>query len=240
MTSVSINIPQLLDFFDSNENAKKDSSAVKGVVGEEMMLALLVEYFRRAGVSAEVETRVCKGVGLSGYRLDAWVKAFTETSKTFVYYQVEVKCWSAHGVGGGSWSIPTEATENELAVYRKKVWNAYWSGNGFRIAGLNKVLTPMHHPKGVGPILPLACLWAPMHPEGQGVSMFSRSLTGLAFPEVCVFSASSFLRSLEKSEPTLRLELPHFSSRMSWFSKLFEFAEESRSAGSRRVRAGDK
>ena len=43
MAQVTINVDKLLSFFDSDATARTHSSSLKALVGEELMLALLIE-----------------------------------------------------------------------------------------------------------------------------------------------------------------------------------------------------
>jgi len=138
------------------------------------------------------------------------------------HYQTEVKSWSAHGVGGGSLYISSNTTAAELAAFKVTVWDRYWRNGSFIAKGLNKVLVPMKPPGGATRIVPLACLWAPVHPTGQAEAFFEVSTIGAAFPAVRVFSASSFLRGLGEEHVTL--PLPTFAQRMRRLGEMFSFA----------------
>lgn len=222
MAQVTIDVEKLLSFFDSDAKARTHSSSLKALVGEELMLALLIEYFRLQGTAADVVDRVCTTGARAGYRLDGWVRIQHPTPAGVTHYQTEVKSWSAHGVGGGSLYLGANSTGAELATFKVKVWERYWRDGRFLADGLNKVLVPMKAPEGAARILPLACLWAPVHPTGLAEPFFEVATIGADFPSVCVFSASSFLRGLGQAHVVL--PLPTFAQRMTRLGEMFLFA----------------
>lgn len=222
MAQVTIDVDGLLSFFDSDLSARTHSSSLKALVGEELMLALMVEYFRRRGIVANVHNRTCMTGAREGYRLNAWFRVEHPAPLGETFYQVEVKSWSAHGVGGGSRYLGANVTADELARFKADVWALYWRDGRFLAAGLNKVLTKMKPPDQATLVRPLACLWAPVHPSGLDEPLFEAKTTDTHFPTVWVFSASSFLRALR--EPHLVLPLPTFAERMRRLGDLFKFA----------------
>lgn len=219
---LSVNVRSLLSFFDEDRTTTRHSNAIKTVAGEELMFAILLEYFRRSDIQAEVVDRRCTTGRSKGHRLDGWLKTTHLGDNQSIYYQVEVKSWSAHGVGGGARFLNPAATEDEVARYKREVWSLYWTGGRFIADGLNKVLTPMKCPVPHAVVRPLACLWALVHPDGGQSPLFSVTpSTPAPFPEVWVFSASAFLRSIVAKDPLLRLPLPELEERMRWLNTLF-------------------
>ena len=221
MDKLRIDVNSILEFFDENRTVSKHSNAIKTVAGEEFMFALLFEYFRRANIEAELICRSCTTGRQRGPRLDGWVKAQGKNEAEPTYYQVEVKLWSAHGVGGGARFFNPN---DDLAEFKKRLWETYWDQENERFSDpvLNKVLTPMACPIAEGKIEPLACLWSPVHPEGKVEPYFHRSLTpSTPFNRVWVFSASSFLRQIRDHEPTLEMQLPEVAERIRWLNQIF-------------------
>ena len=223
MTNLAINVRALLSFFDEDKTVSKHSNAIKTMAGEELMFALLIEYFLRDGFDAELLAHPCTTGKSKGPRLDGWVKVKKAgTADVPTFYQVEVKSWSAHGVGGGARFVKPSATPNDLAAYRRDVWAMYWLNGRFIEDGLNKVLTPMKCPVSDAIVKPLACLWSPVNSTGDATPFFSvRPEPSEPFPDVFVFSASSFLRGIEAKEPTLNLHLPQLVERMGYLSSIF-------------------
>jgi hypothetical protein len=219
MSNLIVNVNHVLSFFDEDRSVSRHSNAIKTVAGEEFMFALLIEYFRQSDIASEVIDRKCTTGKPRGPRLDGWVKAQGKTEPEPIYYQVEVKLWSAHGVGSGAHFLKPS---DDLATYRRKLWNTYWSKGRFTEAGLNKVLTPMACPIPNAKVKPLACLWSPVHPDGFEAPFFEQRLEPPEpFPMVSVFSASSFLRSIKDKTPTLALHLPEVKERMQWLNTFF-------------------
>lgn len=223
MTDRIINVRAVLSFFDEDRTVSKHSNAIKTMTGEEFMFALLIEYFSRSNFEAELVTHICTTGKSKGPRLDGWVKVKKAgTNDAHTFYQVEVKSWSAHGVGSGSRFVGPSSTTDDLAAYKREVWATYWSNGRFIEDGLNKVLTPMKCPDPIAVVKPLACLWSPVHPTGDATPFFFvRPEPRASFPEVFVFSASSFLRGIEANEPTLKLRLPQLAARMGRLDTFF-------------------
>lgn len=217
MGNLVLNIGSVLDFFDNNQSISRHSNAIKSVLGEEFMFALLIEYFERSGIDAKLVDRKCTTGKPRGPRLDGWVKAQGKAGT--VYYQVEVKLWSAHGVGSGARFL---REGEDLATYKRKLWDTYWSKGKFIEASLNKVLTPMACVDPNAKVKPLACLWSPVHPNGSKDALFEQRLEpSAAFPAVSIFSASSFLRNIQGKEPTIKLHLPDIEERLRCLKTIF-------------------
>ena len=219
---MNVCVPELISFFDEDRSARPHASAIKAVAGEELGLGLLMEYFRRNGIQTRLLDQPCTTGQRQGYQLDGWIEIPQQANSSARHYQVEVKSWSFHGVGPGSIPLPLHCTPEELSAYKKRVWGAYWSDGYFSHEGLNKVLTPMKPPEGAKLVIPLACVWAAMHPNGDTTEFFKVPLSDqYAFPYVEVFSMSAFLRNLEPSESILSLEVPWVPERLKWLSRLF-------------------
>jgi hypothetical protein len=213
-----VDVHELLSFFDESGEVAGHASAIKGVAGEELGFALLLEYFRRIGVVARRGPWVCTTGNAKGHRLDGWIVVSHTGSD--LYYQVEVKTWSQHSLGG--LQLPVSATPAEVMEFKKKRWRRYWleSETAFKDQQLAKVLTPMKVPTSGVAVEPLACLWDAMHPMGESDPFFTVPLLpGGPFAKVHVFSMSGFLRGLR--EKTLELDLPDTRERLKWLSKIF-------------------
>lgn len=211
-----INRKELIQFFDERSDVRSHASAIKSVAGEELGLALLVEYFRRQGMSAEVLPGPCTTGGAKGNRLDGWLKVTSLEGKASLF-QVEVKAWSFHSLSGRP--LPLAATSSELAEFKRERWKRYWLGNRFRDKELNKVLTPMRSPLPGVTVEPLACLWDAIHPQGETEPLFFTEIATGAFGRFAVFSMSSFLRGM--NEPILKLNLPHARERLRLLREIF-------------------
>jgi hypothetical protein len=217
---ITLNIRQILQFFDEDKEATKHSNAIKTIIGEELMLALLLEYFKQEEIYASIIAQPCTTGKKKGYRLDAWVKVQEPMSSNPFFYQVEVKSWSAHGIGRQSTFIDSKWTD--FCEYKRKIWGHYWKNGRFGTDEVNKVLTPMNPPESSATVKPLACLWEMMHPDGDENPFFTvEAGQDSYFREVSVFSVSSFLRGLSSNKTELILDLPDLSERLEWLNKIF-------------------
>lgn len=219
MHSVTVDVNRVLSFFDEDRTVSRHSNAIKTVAGEEFMFALLIKYFGRSGITAELFSTTCTTGKPRGPRLDGWITAQGKGQAKPIFYQVEVKSWSAHGVGCGARFL---RPSDDLATYKREVWKTYWSNGRFTEEGLQKVLTPMKCPVAGADVKPLACLWSAVHPEGLEEPFFNvEPNPPKPFQSVSVFSASSFLRSIREKEPSLILQLPEVKERMKWLNTFF-------------------
>lgn len=208
---MKVNIRELLAFYDEDSMARTHANAIKTFVGEELGLALLIEYFRRSNVEARLLDHSCKA---SNDWLDGWVEA--KFNSGTVHYQVEVKSWSYHSKGGRR--LPLNCTPQQLSDYKRRTWLDYWDGTQFRAPALRKVMTPMKRPPNVSHVEPLASLWPAMHPSGLTDVLFSVPVSGPDFERLWVFSASAFLRTLP--EKVVDLDLPIASERIRWLQRI--------------------
>lgn len=210
-----IHVRELISFFDEAEEARPHANAIKSLGGEELGLALLVRYFQSTGASAALLPDSCTQGTRKGVRLDGWVRV--ERANAATDYQVEVKTWSFSSLGGRA--LPVDCSVAELRAFKMERWEKYWDTSGFVDRKLDKVLTPMRRLPDARRVLPLACLWDAMHPTGLDAPFFVVPLKGRKFPEVSVFSVSSYLR--RQGEPTIELPLPLTEERLKWLERLF-------------------
>ncbi len=215
--AINVDVRELLAFFDEEaKGSSRHASAIVGIAGEDLGAALLVEYFRSQGVSAEILPERCTQGTKKGYRLDRWVLSHEAAGD--LLYQVEIKNWSAHAIGGRKLAVSAPpATVREYKIER---WSKEWNGETFRKASVLKVLTPMRSPLSSVRVEPLVCFWTALHPEGAESPFFSVPLSGHThFQRVSVFSMSSYLRSLEV--PSITLAMPEVAVRREWLTRLF-------------------
>lgn len=214
---LTVSIPDLLNFYDSDINARSHSNAIKTVAGEELGFALLLHYLQSRGQNAEI---LRNPATTKGNWLDGWVLV---KSATPIYYQVEVKSWSMHSYGGGKQIVEEGISKEELSAYKVKVWDFYWENGKFKDSKLNKVLKPMKPPVEGVKVEPLACLWSAVHDKGLSDPFFSVQTVDCAvFPKVHVFSMSAHLRNLLASgTKKLTLDLRDIETRLSHLNLLF-------------------
>jgi hypothetical protein len=208
MSFMRISVKEVLRFFDTDRELNRYASGVKAVFGDEFGLQLLCHYLRHQGEQAEIVSRRTTTGGRVGHRLDGWLQV--GKAPRAVLYQVEVKMWSATSLGGKT--LPLDADRRQIRAYKRRAWRSYWTGTTFRSKQLKKVLRPMKPPSPARSVRALACLWAPMHPKGGDAALFRVRLRRRRFSEVWVFSMSSYLRQLRRSE--IDLHLPDVEERL--------------------------
>jgi hypothetical protein len=213
---VKVNVRQLLAFFDADETVAPHANSVKSIFGEELGFALLTKHFESSGIAARMGRRLCTQGKRKGCRLDGWL--IIQNDGADLYYQVEVKAWSQHSLGGKRLSL--SATPAELRAFKKERWERYWSGTAFKDPALAKVLVPMLSPMLGARVEPLACIWDAVHPAGDSTPLFAVDLLpGSTFKKVSVFSMSAFLRTL--SSEILELDLNAVRERLLWLGRIF-------------------
>lgn len=213
---VSIDRRALLRFFDEvPDDSCGHATAVVAIAGEELGLALLLDYFLKTGTPAKKLEGPCSQGRKRGHRLDAWV----ERGSTL--YQVEVKSWSAHSFGGTP--LRADISPEELANFRMDRWNEVWVKGTLADASATKVLERMHSPRRGANVEPLIVFWVAMNPTGEPDPFFSEPIEGGRFPRINVFSISGYLRTL--TEDTLVLKLPNTRARLRWLSEMFDIDE---------------
>ena len=118
-----VNRLELLRFYDDPIPAEKgmDATAVNAVAGEELGLALLMHYFTESGTEVSRLPGTCSTGKSHGHRLDAWVQT------PDVLYQVEIKNWSAHSLGGRH--LAADADDSTSRTFRAKMWQSYWDAH---------------------------------------------------------------------------------------------------------------
>jgi hypothetical protein len=217
MSHLILNIRELIGFYDDEPGARPHSNAVKSVAGEELGLALLEQYLQE---THRKPTRLFVPCTTDGAWLDGWIRV---EHPEHVLYQVEVKSWSMHGYGSRKQQLSVDAAPDTLAHYKVSTWERYWQAGSFKAQGLKKTLLRMRLPKDeTGPIEPIACVWAAVHPEGKEASFFTVPTKGVDFKEVHIFSMSAYLRSVMGSGRTaIVLNLPNTVKRLGYLSKLF-------------------
>ena len=211
-----VNRRALLEFFDhSSPTSGFHSSAINGVIGEDLGLGLLTHYFEGQGIQAVLEGYSATTGTKKGRRLDGWilVDARGERSR----YQVEIKNWNAHSLGGRSLSC--EATVELAGQYMRDRWVEEWDATARRFTNLavDKVLTRMISPAPVLPVKPLVAFWFAIHPTGQNEPFFEVPCKG-DFSSVCVYSMSTYLRSL--TDEWIAIAAPRAEARLDILSRL--------------------
>ncbi|MGA9115805.1 MAG: hypothetical protein WB626_03425 [Bacteroidota bacterium] len=215
---LNLDVRETLRFLDEKPAGSRcHATAVTQVCGEDLGLALLRRYLSRDGAVVERLIGPCTQGTKKGRRLDGWIHLRHDATE--VLYQVEVKSWSAHALGGTP--LPIDAPKERQSEYRIARWKGEWNGFTFIKENVRKVLTPMRPPEGCEglPIKPLVCYWWPIHPDGLADPFFMMPLTSEQFSEVSFFSMSNYLRGC--GEAVITLDLPNTAARMGWLASMF-------------------
>jgi hypothetical protein len=215
---MNVDIAATLHFFDETpRESMGHATAIVAVAGEDLGVGLLAHYLKQQGASVEILSGPCSQGTKKGKRLDRWVRV--DQNSTTTYYQVEIKNWSAHAIGGRVLKI--DASIEEVAEHKKERWSKEWDGTRFRKDMIGKVLLPMKPPVPECRVEPLACFWDAMHPEGGSEPFFSVSVPDSHFDRVWVFSMSGYLRGLlAEGQTHVRLNMPETTIRMEWLNRL--------------------
>jgi hypothetical protein len=216
---MEIDIAAVLRFFDeAPTESRGHATAIVAFAGEDLGLGLLAHYWTDQGASVHALPGPCGPGTKKGKRLDKWVRVTLDGTST--YYQVEIKNWSAHAIGGKV--LKVAASPEEVAKHKRERWQKEWNGETFVQDTIAKVLLPMKPPVPDCTPEPLACFWDAMHPDGEGEPLFSRSVSNPPFSRLWVFSMSAYLRELLASGMThIELEMPETAIRMAWLKRFF-------------------
>jgi len=190
-----LSLQNLLSFYEQRDaEATRHSSAVTAIVGEELFLSILNNYWHGKGTHFAVLNRKCNTGSRTGKRLDAWVEITNEEGK--YQYQTEIKNWSAHSLGGIS--PPNDDSEDSLKEYRINRWLRQFDSSSKTLKSIKaqKVLTKMKADKEDWKIRPLIIFWDAMHPTGKSDPFFKVEVTNPNFDDLWVFSVANYVRQL--------------------------------------------
>lgn len=211
---LTLNVREALRFFDeAPTESGGHATAVIAILGEELGVALLIRHLKKQYGKTEILSSHCSTGKKQGPRLDYWV--FSEIRGRRTLFQVEIKNWSAHAIGGKP--FPSTVSRKEFRTHKKERWNHVWTGKRFKSKRAQKVLTRMR-PPGPGDVEPLICFWDAMHPAGATEPLFRVPLKDHYFKRVWVFSMSSYLRGLRSQR--IRLAMPYTVRRLRWLKQL--------------------
>lgn len=216
-----LNLRELLNFYDYKvASSTGHATAVNAVLGEDLAVALLEHYFRSQGHEVRVLDVTPTQGTQKGYRLDKWIVVVTASDSTI--YQVEIKNWSAHSIGGRE--VKLDSDEDYMSDFRRRRWNHQFDqANIPTQKETRKVLTRMRAPSGYSDFTQksMLCFWEPIHPEGKSIPFFSVVLNGEAFDELGVFSMSNYVSLLRQETEYLEVEMKDADARIEWLQKLY-------------------
>lgn len=228
-----VNRLALLSFFNEGlEEANGHHTAITGLVGEPLAVALILHYLNRHrckqdGMQARCITMKVTTGKKKGNRLDAWIDDGEGT-----LYQTEIKMWAGNAIGG--LKLKSGADDATLLAGGMRKWADLWDAEkqtfmdiskGEKNLKVGKVLTPMQRPKDhkTATVEPLACFWWMLQPPGGSGPWFTVPVAPTLdrpFKRVHIFSLTAYLLSL--NEETLELEMPLLSQRLALLDRLFE------------------
>ena len=220
--SKKLNLHELLNFFDCKvSNSIGHASAINGVIGEDLGVALLHKYFSDQKLNPIVLDEPCTQKTKKGKRLDKWIVVTESDSK--IIYQVEIKNWNAHSLN--SETVIDHADEIYMSEYRLRRWNKQFDSE-LKIPSqtpCQKVLLPMQVPTLCSDYehRTLLCFWEALHVEGKSDAMFEVSVNSDHFENLTVFSMSNYVSELLKQSEVLEVELANVEARIDWLNKLY-------------------
>ena len=217
-----LNLRELVNFYDYGiASSKKHATAVNAMMGEELGVSMMLQYFKNMGEQIEALPGGCNQGTQKGHRLDKWL--VQKKPDGVLLYQVEIKNWSAHSIGGTR--AAKEWGPDKWTEYRKTVWGRRFKPDGvLRDPEARKVLTPMKPlPKFEQAVIePVICFWEGMHPKGESEVFFDVPVTGEKFDKLFVFSMSNFVHQLIAGGTVfLDVDMPYAAARKVWIEKLF-------------------
>lgn len=236
--TIIVDRKEIIRFFDEKPPwAIKHATAVVAVMGEDLAAAAFQHCLLNNGASkVTVRTETVGPGGRKGPRLDRWIEVDWDTEAQMILFQTEIKNLSAHSTG--SKPLKLHANKQEVNEYKHERWANQWDAceKALTWDGAAKVLVPMKPPKGTEArcVLPLLIYWTPIAPgpghEHQdrvdGGHLFTipnpkvgfkferspNSVPMRTFPDLWVFSVSSYLRSLDDDD--VALEMPTAAARL--------------------------
>lgn len=234
-----LNVKELLHFFDvAPDDSAGHASALVGIIGEELCTALLQKYFKDKCGYLGVTILMKNGrpatptLGTKkGQRLDRWLCATNGAGEKDLY-QIEIKNWSAHAIGGKALAI--DASHDDLRKISEYYWQLIWDSNknAFRNSNAGKVLTRMRLPQPYedhkGKVIPLLCFWWYItSSQNKNIEpLFNCKLENApnenGFKEFQIFSVSNYLRLLcTEGINEIDLEMPQAAQRITWIKRIF-------------------
>lgn len=245
---LSLDVKRVLNFLDEKPDwSVGHATAIVSVLGEDLAAATLQHCLKANGATHVAVRPEAVGTGKrKGPRLDRWIEADLASGEKYLF-QTEIKSWSAHAIGGKV--VPVPATRAQLSEEKRRNWGKLWDPDARTLSNklAAKVLVPMNPPKNAEcrTILPLLIFWYPVVPgnKSQGIPrvkgghLFSVAsptaefpfATDDSWPKVCefpelwMFSVSSYLRSLKQSQ--LELKMPQAAARLRTLTELVKVVD---------------
>lgn len=218
----TLNLLPLLQFFDEGvDGSQGHATACNAMMGEDLGIGLLKHYFENSGnnvTRAEVSQPCTQGTQ-RGVRLDGWLTVNFSDGRQ-IDYQVEIKNWSSHSIGGRR--LRTDSSDEDMRLHRIERWKNQWNEETLQLKEktAKKVLVPMRRIKIHSTVLPLICFWDSMHPEGLQDALFEVETNNEIFPKLWVFSMSNYVRFLRlNGKESIDIEMQNTENRLNWMNK---------------------
>ena len=231
---IVVDVQETIRFFDEVPTySAKQATSIVSIVGEDLATGCFQRHIESKGATVCVRYIEDRGAfypesvteeGQRNRRLDRWIVVDCPVSGRTAF-QTEIKNSSAHAYSGKK--IARDASTEDLHTYKLRVWRSAWdeATQTLRDEGSAKVLLPMKIPCDLSEdhVKSLLICWTPMAPKNELDSFLfqvkARFSPGCDFKELWVFSISSYLRSLDESE--ISLKMPMTAARYRIFDRLF-------------------
>ena len=220
--SKKLNLRELQNFFDCKvSNSIGHASAINGVIGEDLGVALLHKYFSDQKLNPIVLDEPCTQKTKKGKRLDKWIAVSHKSKK--IIYQVEIKNWNAHSLN--SETVIDHSDEKYMREYRLRRWKKQFDSE-LKIPSqipCQKVLLPMQVPTAYKNYehRTLLCFWEALHNKGNSDPLFEVAVNSKHFKRMTVFSMSNYVSDLLKQSYKLEVQLSDAEARINWLNKLY-------------------
>lgn len=198
-------------------------SAITGLMGEDLVLGLLLEYLRSPQPSGNPSPKVqvvsytCS-IDNSRQKLDAWITTDHQGAEWAV--PVEVKNWSTHSLGEAKGALGPNASVQDVIREANKRWERFEKVQ-FKDSGVTKVTKPARPPSECSAqrvSTPILAFWLPIAPATDTAALAPLNRAEIDDKECLVFSASLYLRAL-KAE-TVSIEMPRMRDRLAALGSL--------------------
>lgn len=220
-----VHLRELLDFYDYRvEASNTHASAINAVLGEDLAIALMRHFFMAQSAEVEVLKNPCTTGKQRGNRLDKWIAVKSNESSSTLY-QVEIKNWSAHSIGGTK--VKREASQTEMTEYRRDRWcrqfktsaGTHMPSQKETLKVLTKMLVPNSHLDHKHEAL--LCFWEALHPRGEDDPFFQVEVESEHFKRLWVFSLSNYTSRLLTQTTSLEVEMLETDARMDWLNRIY-------------------
>ena len=219
----TINLEELLEFYDYRvEGSIGHASAINAVLGEDLAVALFLNYSIANALDPKVLSTKCNPGTKKGKRLDRWISTTDKVKKT-VHYQTEIKNWSAHAIGGLE-APRVDLNDEKMIAYRMNRWERQFDDQRkqLRQEPAKKVLERMLPIDKNAEVRPLIIFWDSMHPSGEAEEFFRVDIKDAAFKHLWVFSMSTHVRKLiDRGVEEIPVDLPAAVNRIEWLEKIY-------------------